>query len=116
VRRERKRVSVRGQWVNLAFCFTFHKVQGVTVSKIILDLAKRPSLLGRLDFHSVYVALSRVNGLDGIRLLPFRSSGDEHLRSFKAPTFPLMRDAMWLTPSSYSWASSVEIGKKRGRM
>ena len=94
----------------LAYCFTFHKIQGVTVDEIVLDLGKRPHVLGHLDFFGVYVALSRVRSLEGIRILPFRAAGDDHLRRFKKPIFPLMKEAEWLSECSYSFDASV--GKK----
>ena len=95
----------------LGFSATFHKVQGITVDKIILDLARRPSMLGRLDFSAVYVALSRVRTLDGIRILPFRARGDNHLRKFEVPVFPLMSEAVWLSECTYRFGGNTRERK-----
>jgi hypothetical protein len=97
----------------LARAATFHKVQGITTGKIILDLSLRPQLLGRIDFHSIYVAITRVRKLDDIRLLPSRLSGFGHLLKLERPMFPLLKNAMWLTDCSYSW--EPKPGEKRRR-
>ena len=84
----------------LAFAFTFYKVQGVTVSKIILDVSKRPKNLGRIDFHELYVSVSRVRKLDDMRIVPLRGA-TQHLEKLKKPAFPLMKDCHWLTETTY---------------
>jgi hypothetical protein len=55
---------------DLAFAVTFHKMQGQTVKKIILDINCRPTSLGSLDFHAFYVGISRVKQGTNIRILP----------------------------------------------
>jgi ATP-dependent exoDNAse (exonuclease V) alpha subunit len=52
---------------------TFHKVQGKTVDKIILDINKRPGTqqrLNTLDFFGLYVGISRVQDSASLRILP----------------------------------------------
>jgi hypothetical protein len=69
---------------DLAFAVTFHKVQGQTVNKIILDLNKRPGALGSLDFHAIYVGLTRVAYRDDIRILPCHDGNHfQHLLNLK---------------------------------
>lgn len=58
---------------DLRFAITFHKAQGQTMEKIILDVRKRPKLLGKLMFQSFYVGMSRVRKGDDIRIMPFYS-------------------------------------------
>jgi hypothetical protein len=59
--------------VDLAFALTFHKIQGKTVDKIILDLNKRPGTrhkMNSLDFFALYVGISRVRDPENMRILP----------------------------------------------
>ena len=51
---------------HLAYCVTFHKLQGITAQKVILDLS--PSCI--LQLPCVYVALTRTRTLNGIRTFP----------------------------------------------
>ena len=53
--------------------------------KIILDLNKRPGrLLGKLDFHGLYVGLTRVEYADNIRILPCQDAHKlKHLLTLK---------------------------------
>jgi hypothetical protein len=68
----------------LAFSVTFHKVQGQTVQSIILDLNQRPSALGSIDFHAIYVGLTRVKYRNDIRILPCHDSNKfKHLLKLK---------------------------------
>ena len=56
---------------DLRFAVTFHKAQGQTMGKVILDVRSRPKLLGRLVFSSFYVGLSRVKEGEHIRIIPY---------------------------------------------
>ena len=59
--------------VELACAVTFRKVQGRTMSKIILDLNHRPGKgMGQVTFEGFYVGMSRGRQSNDIRLLPFR--------------------------------------------
>jgi hypothetical protein len=53
----------------LAFVITFHKCQGRTISKVILDLNRQPGQ-GNVQYSSLYVGLSRVRSGSDIRLFP----------------------------------------------
>jgi hypothetical protein len=53
--------------VDLAFCLTFHKVQGMTLDRIIIDL--NSPALPKVTCASLYVAISRVRQGNHIRLL-----------------------------------------------
>ena len=55
-----------------AFAVTFHKVQGATIQKAVLELNKRPKKLGALSFGSLYVAMTRVKQFDGLRRTGFK--------------------------------------------
>ena len=63
--------------VTAAFAVTFHKVQGATIQKAVLELNKRPKKLGALSFGSLYVAMTRVKQFDGLRIIE-RASNDSH--------------------------------------
>ena len=63
------KVKVKSHPIDLGFAITYHKVQGKTMSKIILDLNKRP-FRPQITFTSFYVGVSRVRrGID-MRILP----------------------------------------------
>ena len=69
---------------DLAFSVTFHKIQGQTVRSIILDLNQRPGALGNINFHAVYVGLTRVEYGDDIRILPCHDNNQfRHLLKLK---------------------------------
>lgn len=50
--------------MELAFAVTYHKVQGQTLDRIVLDLN------GKVSVPELYVAISRVRKSDDIRILP----------------------------------------------
>ena len=62
--------------LSLAFAVTYHKLQGQTLDRVILDL--NSSGAARLDIPSVYVGVSRVREGKHIRMLPLQAS--ERLR------------------------------------
>ena len=47
----------------------FPLCQGMTLNKVILALGKRPNKLTDLEYDSLYVAFSRVQKRDDIRIL-----------------------------------------------
>ena len=64
---------------------------------IILDLNKRPGALGSLDFHALYVGLTRVEFRDDIRILPCHDDENfKHLLNLKPK--PNLRE--WLNSVS----------------
>ena len=62
-------VTVEKPAYELAFVNTIHKMQGATVKRLIISLLKRPNLPSRADFHSIYVALTRVTSGSDFRIL-----------------------------------------------
>ena len=70
--------------VELAFAITYHKLQGQTLQKVILDINMRPNSLKRLDFYSFYVGMTRVEYANNIRILPCQDDKKfSHLKSLK---------------------------------
>jgi hypothetical protein len=59
---------------DLRFALTFHKSQGQTLAKAILDIRPRPRGLLQLTFSSFYVGFSRVKGSAAIRLFPIQNN------------------------------------------
>jgi len=53
---------------SLAFSVTYHKIQGKTVSKLVLDLNQNS--LVPLNLQSLYVGISRVRSANDMRILP----------------------------------------------
>jgi PIF1-like helicase len=75
-----------------AFSLTFHKVQGKTLERVILELSERPFTPG-VDFNSLLVALSRVTSSCKLRVVGFDDdSALDYLRSIR-PAQELM---FWL--------------------
>ena len=62
---------------------TYHKLQGVTLEKLILSINKHPNYLLRLALSSLYVGLSRVKKLEDIRVLPYRDKDVDYLVSLQ---------------------------------
>jgi hypothetical protein len=54
--------------VDLGFAFTFYKVQGATLPRVILDLNFQSRI--ECTFAAVYVGISRVRNAEDLRLLP----------------------------------------------
>ena len=75
--------------IDLAFAITFHKIQGRTVGKIILDLNLTPGSkngIPTLDLFGFYVGLSRVSNSKNMRILPLQPfSNFQHLLNFHRP-------------------------------
>jgi hypothetical protein len=57
---------------DLLYACTTYKLQGATVTKLIVDLNQRPQGLKAMDLRSLYVILSRVKELGDLRIVPFR--------------------------------------------
>ena len=55
--------------IDMGFATTVHKIQGQTCERVILDLNPH-SFLPQIDFHSLYVGLSRVKNGKNLRLMP----------------------------------------------
>jgi hypothetical protein len=69
--------------LDLAFAVTYHKMQGQTCDKVILDINKRPGQLFQLGFHALYVGWSRVKFGNNIRILPDQNDDKfKHLLTF----------------------------------
>jgi hypothetical protein len=77
--------------VELGFSVTFHKIQGQTIDKLVIDLNKRPKELGHLSINAVFVALSRVRTSQSIRLVP-RHSTNSFDYLYKLKYQPYLKD------------------------
>ena len=78
-RSDGKRVTYHDYGYSLAFSVTFHKMQGKTVSKLILDLNHNSQV--PLPLQSLYVGISRVRHAKDLRVIPALSpSGWSHLQ------------------------------------
>nr|CAH0105805.1 unnamed protein product [Daphnia galeata] len=59
--------------IDLGFSVTFHKIQGQTCSKLIVDLNHRP-FMPQVTFSGLYVAVSRVRRGEDLRIMPIQPS------------------------------------------
>ena len=57
--------------VTISFALTYHKMQGQTLEKIILDLNKPAPGSGGLTLKHIYVGVSRIRAGAGLRILPY---------------------------------------------
>ena len=73
--------------VTISFALTYHKLQGQTLSKLILDLNKASKGAGALSLRHVYVGMSRVKTTNCLRILPFVSGGNQHANAGPRPHF-----------------------------
>jgi hypothetical protein len=85
----RKTMTLKAKKIHgheLGFTIIFHKIQGQTCDKLIVDLNKRPSQ-PQVTFATFYVAISRVRRSSVLRLLPLhhREKNLSHLLTLKAP-------------------------------
>ena len=67
---------------SLGFSFTYHKIQGLTMGKVILDIRKASGSGNKFpfpDFNMLYVGLTRVRSGSDLRVL----SNDRGRRSLK---------------------------------
>ena len=65
----------------LAFAVTYHKVQGMTLPKIILDFNGDGH--ATLTAAQVYVGISRVRRIEDIRILPLRDGSVKKLKDLE---------------------------------
>ena len=66
-------IKVKSHALEPAFAITFHKLQGKTISKVILDLRKRPGTgagIKDVSFEGLYVGWTRVRKGADIRVIP----------------------------------------------
>jgi len=70
--------------VDLSFAITYHKVQGKTVPRLVLDLNRTPSAMS-MTAAMLYVGLTRVTNSKNLKILPLRlnSLSLEHTRSLE---------------------------------
>ena len=62
---------------DLAFAMTVHKAQGRTIRRVVIDLTHRPTQMSQMKFAAIFVAMSRVQKTDHIRLLTHRRTGKQ---------------------------------------
>ena len=87
-------LSVCTHSFHLCFATTFHKAQGMTLSKVIVELNNRRGRgkkLGQLNWHALYVALSRVRCAEDLRIInKLTPTSFQYLNDLK-PSADLMR-------------------------
>ena len=82
-RKEIRPMVFRKHPVDLLFAVTYHKLQGITLDKLILTINKHPNPFLRLVLPSLYVGISRVHNLSEVRVLPFTDEDVDYLVKMK---------------------------------
>ena len=77
IRTDGKRIMYHDFGFSLAFAVTYHKIQGKTVPKLILDLNNNSQV--PLQLQSLYVGISRVRCSKDLRILPPLSSSSANM-------------------------------------
>ena len=85
-------INFRMHPVDLLFAVTYHKLQGVTLDKLILAINKHPNYRLRLVLSSLYVGISRVHKLEEVRVLPYTAEDVDYLITLKLDN--LLKDWM----------------------
>ena len=85
-----KNIRYRNHPADLLFAVTYHKLQGITLNKLILAINKHPNWRLRLSMSSLYVGLSRVHKLEQLRVLPYNSDDVDYLTRLSRD--PLLAD------------------------
>ena len=80
------KVESVGHGVDLRFGITMHKVQGKTVKRVCAELNEHP-FPPKVNYHGVFVTISRVKTSQHLALLPYPSGQTDlhHLRDLKPP-------------------------------
>ena len=68
----------------MLFAVTYHKLQGLTLSALVLSLNTHPNPKLRITIPSLYVGLNRVHNLKEIRVLPFWEDDVKYLASLRS--------------------------------
>ena len=78
-----RHINFRMHPVDLLFAVTYHKLQGVTLDKLILSINKHPNPRLRLVLSSLYVRISRIHSLREVRVLPYAAEDVDYLVMLK---------------------------------
>jgi hypothetical protein len=60
--------------IELAFSMTVHKAQGQTIPRVVLALCQHPRSICKMEYASIFVAMSRIQHRDHMRLI-YHDSG-----------------------------------------
>ena len=93
---EERKVNYQDTACSLLFAVTYHKLQGLTLDKIILSVGKHPTAKLRVQMPSLYVGVSRVHNFTELRILPINKADEDYLKTLTRD--PLLND--WI--SNYS--------------
>ena len=85
-----KAINYLNNPVDLLFAVTFHKLQGLTLDKVILSIGHHPTFKLRVEIASLYVGASRVHSFKELRILPCKPEKLIYLTKLKRD--PLLGD------------------------
>ena len=111
--KEKNVINFRENPCDLLFAVTYHKLQGLTLKKIILSIGKHPTPKLRISMPSLYVGASRVHDLSELRVLPLTDEDSKYLTTLKRD--PLLKDWLNNYDSDQKWKPDgfVQMEKER---
>jgi len=85
-RKEATTVNIQPHPVTMSFAFTFHKVEGQTLAKVVVDVNPRP-FAPHLLHSGLFTAISRVRRSENIRFMPLQPGCKDlnHLLKLRPP-------------------------------
>ena len=102
LRGQKKYINFRNSPCDLLFAITYHKLQGLTLDKIILSIGKHPTAKLRVDLQSLYVGISRVHTLTSCEFFLLKKM-NSHLTSLKRD--PLLSEWLHNYSEDGTWKS-----------
>jgi len=89
--------------LELGFAVTIHKLQGLTLNKLIIQLNRPPTGKNQMTFEGFLVALSRVRNQESIRRLPILPGQNiNYLKELRSP-FKLKQWMQGIDSSTGLW-------------
>ena len=107
---EKLEVKVKTHSIEMGFAIPVHKVQGQTCDRLIIDLNPRP-FIPKINFHGLYVALSRVKLGRNLRILQLHQTTRDLSYLLKLEPSKFLNE--WLAGFNNNGCWTAETSKKK---
>ena len=107
-------INYRENPCDLLFAVTYHKLQGLTLEKIILSIGKHPISKLRVTMPSLYVGASRVHDLNELRVLPLSDDDKKFLTTLKRD--PMLNSWLQNYDSDHKWKPDGFVQAEKARL